>query len=294
MGISAHRVVRSGESSAGTLEEHRALLQRVLSSRQFEKSPRIRQLLVYVCERTSRDSLAQIHEQEIGHAVFGRSADYDTSQDNIVRVTASQARKKLEQYFAGEGQSERVILEIPKGQYLPVFRERGAQPFADMAPELKAQEKPPSPGRSIWVLSICVALLAVTAAWLAIELRNQRLKTRAELETHPTVNALWSQLIPGSGRTDIIVSDSSLSLFQELRDRQLTLSEYLRPDWTRAVELASNPELQAFAQQAAQRRFTSQANVTIAYRIAQLAGRDQSRISIFSAPRVQHSSDEIR
>jgi hypothetical protein len=58
---------------------------------------------------------AEIHEQEIGHKVFGRGPDYDTNADNVVRVTASQVRKKLEQYFSLEGASEPVVLEIPKG-----------------------------------------------------------------------------------------------------------------------------------------------------------------------------------
>jgi hypothetical protein len=71
------------------------------------------------------------------------------------------------------------------------------------------------------------------------------------------------------------VSDSSLSLFEELLDRQLTLAEYLKTNqWMGANELSSNPDLKAFAQLAAQRGFTSMASVTTAYRIAQLAGRD--------------------
>src|SRR5437763_435700 len=97
---------------AGVLDDRRALLQRVLWSRPIEKSARIRDLLTYVCERTFDDPAAEVHEQEIGHKVFGRPADYDTALDNVVRVTASQARKKLEQYFATDGVTEPVVLEI--------------------------------------------------------------------------------------------------------------------------------------------------------------------------------------
>ena len=98
------------------------------------------------------------------------------------------------------------------------------------------------------------------------------------------MNTLWSQLLPGSGRTDIIVTDSSLSLFQELLNRQLTLAEYLKiGQWARPDELANNPELKAFAELATQRGFTSIGSVTTAYKIAGLAGTDQSRISILRA-----------
>jgi hypothetical protein len=47
--------------------------------------------------------------------------------------------------------------------------------------------------------------------------------------------------------------------------------------------LSSNPALQSFAQRAAQRGFTSLGSVTTAYRIAQLAGKDRSHVSIHSA-----------
>src|SRR5947209_12491100 len=116
--------VRGPRSRAIANDERRALLQRVLCSRQLEKSGRIRELLTYVCESAFTDEPVEIHEQEIGVRVFGRPEGYDTNHDNIVRVTASQARRKLDQYFASEGASEPVILEIPKGQYSPVFRER--------------------------------------------------------------------------------------------------------------------------------------------------------------------------
>src|SRR5579883_227574 len=85
------------------LDERYALVQRVVWSRGFEKSARMRDFLTYVCNRALEDPSAEIHEQEIGCAVFERAAGYDTSADNIVRVNASQVRKKLETYFAGEG-----------------------------------------------------------------------------------------------------------------------------------------------------------------------------------------------
>lgn len=63
-------------------------------------------------------------EREIGCAAFGSPPDYDTDQDNIVRVNASQVRERLEADFAREGQTEPLVLELPKGKYAPVFRPR--------------------------------------------------------------------------------------------------------------------------------------------------------------------------
>ena len=60
--------------------------------------------------------VGQIHEQEVGHQVFGRPPDYDTTADNIVRVHAWQLRKRLAEYFAKEGAGEPIILEILRPQ----------------------------------------------------------------------------------------------------------------------------------------------------------------------------------
>jgi hypothetical protein len=281
MASSGTRIPKDAPVRTAALDERSALLQRVIWSRQIEKSVRIRDFLAYVCERAVKEPSAEVHEQEIGCRVFGRPADYDTSADNIVRVTASQARKKLEQYFASEGAAEQLILEIPKGRYTPVFRER-MSPAAQSG--ILAEPAAPSwftgHRRAVLLLACCAPLFAASTAWFAWKLSAERVAARTELDVNPTLRALWSQLLPREGNTDIVVTDSSLSLFQELLDRQLTLPEYLKPDlWAQAAGV-SNPDLQSFARRAAQRRFTSMGSVTTAYRIAQLAGKDRSHVSI--------------
>ena len=285
MASTGSRIQRGAPLRTAAQDEHSALLQRVMWSHQIEKSARIREFLLYVCERALHEPSAEIHEQEIGYRVFGRPADYDTTADNIVRVTASQARKKLERYFASEGAAEPVILEIPKGRYTPVFRDRTQAPAATVsAPEPEALPWYGGHRRAILILACCAPLFAVSTIWCAWKLRTERVAARSELDANPTLRALWWQLLPRDGATDIVVTDSSLSLFQELLDRQLTLSEYLKPDlWAQATGVSSNPDLQSFAQRAAQRRFTSLGGVTTAYRIAQLAGKDRGHVSIHSA-----------
>jgi hypothetical protein len=95
MGTSTQRLAKGAELRSSSAKERHALLQRVLWSHQIKNSERIRDFLIYVCGRALQEPSAEIHEQEIGHRVFGRKPDYDTAADNLVRVTASQARKKL-------------------------------------------------------------------------------------------------------------------------------------------------------------------------------------------------------
>src|SRR5262249_18657101 len=172
------------------------LVQRVAFSSAFQKSRRLRELLLYVCERALHDPEHAVHEHEIGTVVFGKSADFDPSQDTLVRVQVSQLRKRLEQYFSTEGAYEALIIEIPKGTYIPLFRER--------YPEPSTQPDSPPPGlavsrkisfRNPMVLSIgsCVLLL-VFSAWLMLE--NLRLRQRQDRgpELRPSVNLLWRQM----------------------------------------------------------------------------------------------------
>ncbi len=122
--------VSSIPPQAATTRTHHAsdprslLVERVALSRYIAKSARLRDLLVYLCNQVIREGAIEIHEQEVGHAVFGRAEDYDTALDNIVRVHASTLRKRLEQFFAEEGCGEPVVIELLKGNYAPLFRER--------------------------------------------------------------------------------------------------------------------------------------------------------------------------
>ena len=278
MGATGQRF--QGRNSPPTLDERKALLQRVAWSREFEKSERLRSFLFYVCERALQNPPLETHEQEIGCAVFGREADYDTSQDNIVRVTASQARKKLERFFASEGAAEPVILEIPKGQYTPVFRVREPEPLtASVPPATQPEARPSASPRLVWILAASCAVLAALAA--AFGVQWWALKRTGRSEATPALDALWSRMIPAQGRLEIVVPDSSFGYFQQLLNRQLTLAEYLDPNsWTKALPAGRGDN--AFVESQARQRFTSIASVTMAYRIARLAGKDPSRISIRS------------
>ena len=105
-----------------TTDELRALIDRVAGSAQFRRSARLRDFLLYIRGRSLKPGCPKIHEQESGTKVFGRSASCDRSQDNIVRVSATELRKHIELYFASEGAHGTLVLEIPRGGYKPALR----------------------------------------------------------------------------------------------------------------------------------------------------------------------------
>jgi hypothetical protein len=123
-------------------DEVRAQLERVLSSPAFA-SGRHPRFLRYVVERTLAGEADQLKEYVLGLEVFDRADGYDPRLDSIVRVEARRLRAKLQEYYAGPGSEDPVVLEIPRGSYAPVFTAK-APPAAEPEPE-SAAEVPATP-----------------------------------------------------------------------------------------------------------------------------------------------------
>ena len=114
-------------------------LEAVLSSGIFDRAPNLEQLLTYVCVKYFEGSASQIKEYSIAVDALGRPAEFDQKRDSIVRVEAHRLRKRLRDYYEGEGAQHAVRIEIPPGQYAPRFvpqrpvAENGSAPAAPAA-----------------------------------------------------------------------------------------------------------------------------------------------------------------
>lgn len=102
-------------------EEKLAQLQLILNGRTLHGSESLRAFLHYVVTQTVSDEEQQLKEYVIATEVFGRSDNYDSRVDSVVRVQASRLRAKLQEYYATEGKNDRVLIELPKGHYTPTF-----------------------------------------------------------------------------------------------------------------------------------------------------------------------------
>src|SRR5437879_10566534 len=103
-------------------DERWRLVERIVSSQPFQKSARLRDLLLYISERTIHGHAHDLTEQHIGKSLYHKPSDYSPLEDSSVRVHARQLRLKLHEYFDEEGRNEPLILSIPKGSYTPVFK----------------------------------------------------------------------------------------------------------------------------------------------------------------------------
>ena len=106
-------------------EEVRTLLEQVLGSHLFRGSRRCQILLRHITERTLAGDTSSLKERTLGIDVFGRTPDYDTSQDPIVRASAAEIRKKLAQYYQEPGHESDVRIELLSGSYIAEFHFNG-------------------------------------------------------------------------------------------------------------------------------------------------------------------------
>src|SRR5262245_24133416 len=103
----------------------KAQLERVLSSAQFSRAERLRRFLRVIVEESLQGNAGALKEHRIGVDVYERGASFDPRIDPIVRVQAAKLRSKLLEYYAGPGAEDPIVIDVPKGSYVPDIRERG-------------------------------------------------------------------------------------------------------------------------------------------------------------------------
>jgi len=112
--------------------EIRAELAHVLAGAGFARNARMSRFLTFLVDRHLEGRDEELKESLIAYEVFGRRPDYDPKRDSIVRTEAARLRGRLAEHYAGAGRQSSVIVGIPKGTYVPVFRYR-EMPIGDAA-----------------------------------------------------------------------------------------------------------------------------------------------------------------
>ncbi len=109
-----------GDAATQALAED--CLGKVLASPLFSASPRQQDLLRYLVNQTLAGHASRLKGYVIGVEVFGRGADFDPAVDAIVRVEVGRLRTRLREYYQGDGQSDEVRFDLPKGGYAVQLR----------------------------------------------------------------------------------------------------------------------------------------------------------------------------
>ena len=168
-------------------EEIRQHLDIILAGDEFCSSRRSSEILRHIVERALAGDVESLKERLLGVEIFHRRSDYDTSTDAIVRVTASDVRRRLANFYS-EHPAQSMRISLPLGSYVPDFiplavrepsagvtpherHDAGASnatdptPIAEEAANLSPEKHPFRMTRPV-ILAFCVGLaLALGAGW---------------------------------------------------------------------------------------------------------------------------------
>ncbi len=134
-------------------ESVRAQLERILASPAFTNAKSARRFLQYVVDETLAGRSGQIKEYVVGVAVFDRGDSFDPRADGVVRVEATRLRGRLRDYY--QGLNDPVLIELPKGSYVPVFQLRVEPAPVDPPPRHVSR-------RTMWIAAAATTLVSLS------------------------------------------------------------------------------------------------------------------------------------
>jgi hypothetical protein len=264
---------------------------RITASKSLGRSQLLSDFLLYIVDRSIQGRTHLITEQQIGVLVFGRTEDYDSNDDNIVRSYARKLRKRIDDYFATEGCEETLRIEIPRGGYAPIFSEQlipqsEVKDPADDSPTIALLDAtdtlqpspdpievtPPATLNSRLTIAGTLAPATIVALFVglvigvgaAVLLSTRPLLSQEEATSH----SLWKQLFSKDRDTFIVPSDDGLVIMQRLIERPLPLTSYINGSYRSfaKTDTPGAPEILKLSS----RRFTSVADLDFATHLAQL------------------------
>jgi hypothetical protein len=214
-------------SSPRDTDQRWEMVNRMASSASFRNSPRLRQFLLFIAERSLTGHSQEINEHEIGWKVFGRAENYNTLEDSIVRSAARQLRTKIREYFDSEGRDETWRLEIPKGHYAPIFTERGVDSPVATAPA----PAPTAPGTHLWkaltaILATAIIVLAATTYRIWRQLEDFRRGSGLTIA---------STVLSEAGPTKVVIGDYGAVLMSVITKHVFSVEEYANRSYPQSL-----------------------------------------------------------
>src|SRR4051794_35781975 len=138
----------------------RRQLEEVLKSPGFARNERLSGFLRFVVERHLEQRSQELKESVIGAEGFGREPAYDTRADPVVRTEARRLRARLKEYYEGPGAADTLVIDLPRGGYVPVIR---LAAHVLQAPDSSREKTPLSPRRSHFPLLALAAVVVIMA-----------------------------------------------------------------------------------------------------------------------------------
>ena len=173
-------------------------LERLLEAVEFRQSEQSKRLLQYLIVHSLDGNTEVLRERAIGAALFALEPGYDTNQNPIVRVRATEVRKRLTKYYARVG-PQRLQVEIPAGGYRAEFRREAIAGETVLPLVQETRVEIPAPARNQWwrgkALQLTLLLAALAAAALVFAVGSRATTDSLEAFWQPALDAPSSVVI---------------------------------------------------------------------------------------------------
>lgn len=169
----------------------RSALGELLASPEFRASQKCQLFLTYVVEEALAGRQEALKERVIGAEVFGRAPGFETSGDSIVRVKATEVRRRLAKYYKTRVPGG-IQIELPTGSYVPVFHQEEAPEPATAETVTAASAKGRLNRRT---------MLAMAVGGLGVSLGGWTLWPKAR-----ALDVFWAPLLSAPGQLVVCAS----------------------------------------------------------------------------------------
>jgi hypothetical protein len=306
--------IADSEDARAQLKEN---LREIVESGAFRGSERCGRFLSYIVNQAIAGHFESLKERVIGVEVFGRSPDYSTSDDAIVRVTASDVRRRLQQHYRKSGAISRIHISLPVGSYIPEItfdpETKGAgfdsrmarqnlptlsashsalgdsQPNSipakvpPFAPQVVSNRETVLPEKTfrfgLRALAVTLAVLVVLLAAFNLALWGVMRKNVSRTKV-ATISVLpWSAFFTSQHPTHLITSDPEIVQIQGMTKTRISLLDYVNHNYI-PEHNALTPEAKESLLSAPKGDWTPPGDLQIAVNVAELAQSNSQNISV--------------
>jgi hypothetical protein len=297
-GARTTEIARIVETDVTALRQH---LKEVIDGNAFKGSHRSGQFLKYIVEQAIAGHFDSLKERFIGVELFGRSPSYDTGEDAIVRVTASDVRKRLLQHYGASAPASEFRISLPAGSYIPEITQdahhaekaSGAGPIAEarvsspeipttIPPVLPASPAVPPPAKATSRGSNKWILLAVLFAGLNIALWGIFGRLSPRTGALPKSVVPWPAFFHTEHATFLVTSDPNIVEIQQLTGSSISVSDYANQRYLPSSSSLS-PEIIHFCRDILRGDKAANVDTPIVASVAALAQENSSKITVRSA-----------
>jgi hypothetical protein len=306
-------ISKIAETKADTAALHHHLKE-VIEGDVFKGSHRSVQFLQFIVDQAIAGRFDSLKERVIGMELFGRSASYDTGDDAIVRVTASDVRRRLLEHYGRYGATSEFRITLPSGSYIPEITRKpnGAATVIDGAMRHETISNPggtavidsrlaPFPPDSVadahgipqvdtasprgfskrsWLFAAILLVILNLALWTVTSTRVAR--TGAT----PAPVLPWSALFGSSQATELITSDPNIAEIQGITGSQVSVSDYANHNYI-PVPNKLTPEQDSICRNVLRGDKAAWVDVPIATAVAALAQTSSKSIDVRGARSIQ-------